>query len=198
MRCAKEARRVGRSLRTRALYGQLRPAPSLLPLGLGLLLLFTGCSSGSGAATPTATLGSATAPAQTTPGDQSTATPQLTPITTPGSQEGGSAFCSQPASSGSTPLPASIPAYPNARLHFGRSENGFGLYGLCTADSISAIVQFYVTQLPAKGWIQVQTNSLGDAQQVLAIRGNAHVTITIQRDPQAKAQNEVIIQTDGL
>jgi hypothetical protein len=135
---------------------------------------------------------------QTASGGQPTATPQLTPITTPGGQVGGSAFCSRPASRGSTPLPASIPAYPDAQLHFGRSENGFGLYGLCSANPIAAIVQFYTAQLPTKGWAQVQTNSLGAVEQVLAIRNSAHVTITVQQDPQASAQNEIIIQTDGL
>jgi hypothetical protein len=185
-------------MRMRAPCPQRHLAPSLLALGLLFLLLLVGCSSGSGAAAPTATAGSATLPVQATSGGQPTATPQLTPITTPGGQVGGSAFCSRPASGGSTPLPASIPTYPNAQLHFGRSENGFGLYGLCTASPITAIVQFYTAQLPTKGWTQLQTNSLGDVEQVLATRNSAHVTITIQQDPQARAQNEIIIQTDGL
>jgi len=198
MRRAKEARLVSRPMQMRALWARFYMAPSLLALGLPLLVLLASCSGGSGAATPTATAGSATLPVQTTPGDQPTTTPQLTPITTPGGQLGGSAFCSQPASAGSAPPPASIPAYPGAQLHFGRMEHGFGLYGLCTTHLIASVVQFYVAQLPVKGWTQVQTNSLGPVEQVFATRNSAHITITIQQDPQARAQNEIIIQTDGL
>lgn len=174
----------------------------LRPLAaMGLLLLLASCSSNSGAAAPTTTTSGAattTAPAQTTPGDQATATPALTPITTPGGQIGGSAFCAQPVASGSTPPPATIPAYPTAQLRFGRTENGFGLYGLCTADLIATVAQFYATQLPSKGWTQVQTSSLANVQQISATRGSAHLTLTIEQDPQVTAQNEIIIQTIGL
>lgn len=190
---------MSRLLRTRVPQeGPGLAPPLVVALALGLFVLLASCSGNPGAGSPTPTAGSATVPVQATAGDQPTATPALTPITTPGGQVGGSAFCSQPASHDSTALPTGIPAYPRAQLHFGRTENGFGLFGLCTSDSIAAVVQFYKTQLPAKGWTQVQTNTLGDVQQILATNGSAHLTITVLQDPQARAANEIIVQTDGV
>lgn len=162
------------------------------------VLLLAACDSGSGGAgSPTAT-GSG-GPPITSNGTPlaATATPTTGALTTPGAQVGASDVCAQ-APSVNAQLPASIPPYPGAQLRLGQTSGGNGLFGLCTSDSVSAIGRFYAGQLPNKGWQQVQSGVNGDVEQVSATKGNGHVFITIEPDPQISGQTEIIILTGGV
>ena len=166
----------------------------------GTILLLAACDSGtSGTASQTAT--GAGGPSVSSSGTPSapadTATPTTAAVTTPGAQVGASDVCAQPPSV-TAQLPASIPAYPGARLRLGQTSGGNGLFGLCTGDSVSAIGQFYAGQLPNRGWQQVQSNVNGDVEQVSATKGSGHVFITVEPDPQIGGQTEIIILTGGV
>lgn len=167
-------------------------------LAVGVLLL-AACDSGAGgAASPTSTGGGSLVSSNGTPQPPAaTATPTTGDVTTPGAQVGASDVCAQPPSV-TAQLPASIPAYPGARLRLGQTSGGNGLFGLCTGDSVSAIGQFYTSQLPNKGWQQVQSNANGDVEQVSATKGSGQVFITIEPDPQISGQTEIIILTGGV
>lgn len=172
---------------------------ALVVLGIVLVLL-AACDSGpSGAVSPGAANGAGT-PGSASGGAQTpavTATPTTAAVTTPGAQVGASDVCVQPPSV-SAQLPASIPAYPGARLRLGQSSGGNGLFGFCSGDSVSAIGQFYASQLPNKGWQQVQSNVNGAVVQVSGTKGSGHVFITIEPDPQISGQTEIIILTGGV
>src|SRR5579872_5392959 len=158
-------------------------------LVVGVLLL-AACDSGAGGtASPTATNpgGSLVSSNGTPQAPAATATPTTADVTTPGAQVGASDVCAQPPSV-TAQLPASIPAYPGAQLRLGQTSGGNGLFGLCTGATVSAIGQFYTSQLPNKGWQQVQSGVNGDVEQVSATKGSGQVFITIEPDPQISGQ----------
>jgi hypothetical protein len=127
--------------------------------------------------------------------------PTVTPTTSiasPGTGEGGIAeFCSGPADIESA-LPASIPPYPNAQIRVSKISGGNGLFGLCTADSTSKVVSYYLSQLPSKGWQQIAQNTILEAAQIQATRGSGYITITIQPDGRLSSTTDIIIQTSGV
>ncbi len=126
-----------------------------------------------------------------------TPSPTTSLVSTPGAQQGEAEFCAQPPSV-SAQLPPSIPAYPGAELRIGQASGGFGLFGLCTQDGVSAVAAYYASQLPSHGWQQVQSTSISSVRQVSANRAGAAVSITIQPDAQLAATTDIIVQTTGL
>lgn len=165
--------------------------------------LMAGCSGGSrgnNSATPGAS-GSATASAPDNSLSATATVLALTPTVTPmpgtSGQQGLAEFCAQ-SPSVAVQLPASIPAYPNAQLRVSQTSGAFGLYGLCTKDSVSAVANYYASQLPAKGWRQVQSNTIQTVQQLSASQGNAQVVVTIEPDAQLGGTVQIIIQTSGV
>lgn len=180
--------------------GHLRHLGLMLVVGLSVLLVacLSACASGaSGAASATATTaGSGVSSGGTPLVSVATATPTTGAVTTPGAQVGASDVCAQPPSVAAQ-LPASIPAYPGARLRLSQTSGGNGLYGFCTGDSVSAIGQFYASQLPNKGWQQVQSDTNGDVEQLSGTKGSGHVFITIEPDPEMSGQTEIIVLTSG-
>ena len=181
-----------------ALRGRWPCAVITLLVALALLLAACDSQSGGASATPPA------APTSTSaqiggPGPTASASPSAQATTTGASgQVGFASVCSQPASV-TAQLPASIPAYPGARLQISQARDGFGLYGLCSGDSRAAIAAFYAAQLPAKGWQQLKQNPLSDtAIQITATQANAHLILTVADDAQATGVVDIIIQTTGL
>lgn len=166
-----------------------------------LALLLAACDSqSSGASAPP----SNAAPTSTSalaggPGPTAAASPSAQATTTGATgQVGFNSVCSQPASV-TAQLPASIPAYPGARLQISQAQGGNALYGLCSSDGRAAIAAFYAAQLPAKGWQQLTQNPLGDTFiQITATRGSAHLILTVADDAQAAGVVDIIIQTSGL
>jgi hypothetical protein len=185
----------GGNLRARALRGLCLGA-----LTIALALLLAACDSPSGgvSATPPVT-STSTSTLTGGPGPTPAASPSAQPTTTGASgQVGFASVCSQPASVTSQ-LPASIPAFPGARLQIGQAQGGNGLYGLCSSDGRAAIAAFYAARLPANGWQQLKQNPLSDtAIQITATRGNAHLILTVADDAQAAGVVDIIIQTTGL
>jgi hypothetical protein len=152
------------------------PSGVTAPLGSG----GTGGSNG----TPIATL-----PATATP---------TTSVASPGTGEGGIAeFCANPPDVESS-LPASIPSYPHAEIRVSKTSGGSGVFGLCTRDPTSAVLSFYLAELPAKGWQQITENSIVSVEQIQASKGNGFVTITIEPDGQLSNVTDIIIQTSGV
>jgi hypothetical protein len=72
------------------------------------------------------------------------------------------------------------------------------VFGLCTGDPTSAVLNFYLTQLPAKGWQQITDNTIVSVEQIQASKGNGFVTITIEPDGQLASVTDIIIQTSGV
>lgn len=166
-------------------------------VAVGVLML-AACDSGpSGKVSTAGSPGPGNANATTTAaGDTPTIpadTPTTTPISGPGGQVGSSQFCSQQPSV-SVQLPASIPAYPHAQLRLSQADGGNSIYGLCTSDAVNTAIQFYVGQLPAKGWQQLQQNNNDPVQQVTAKRSGNNVTITVYPDAVVANETDIIIQ----
>ncbi|MGO8948184.1 MAG: hypothetical protein ACLQUY_11070 [Ktedonobacterales bacterium] len=182
------------------LFG-VKISPFITTLGLILLLAtaLIACSSSTGGVTSNSTAstgnrgGTGGAPGVLPP----TATP-TTSIASPGTGEGGIAeFCSGPADVESS-LPASIPSYPNAEMRISKTSGGDGIFGLCTADSTNQVLDYYLAQLPSKGWQQISHNSIFSTEQIQATNGNGYVTITIEPDAQLANTTDIIIQTSGV
>lgn len=126
-----------------------------------------------------------------------TVTP-TTGVASPGTGEGGIAeFCANTPDVES-PLPASIPSYPHAEMRVSKISGGSGVFGLCTGDPTSAVLSFYLTELPAKGWQQINQNTIVTVEQIQASKGNGFVTITIEPDGQLSNVTDIIIQTSGV
>ena len=185
--------RIGRTRMPRGLW--------LCALIVALALLLAACESQSGGAstTPPGAAPTRTSALAGGPGPTAAASPSAQATTTGATgQVGFASVCSQPASV-TAQLPASIPAYPGARLQISQAQGGNALYGLCSSDGRAAIAAFYMARLPAKGWQQLKQNPLGDtAIQLTATQGNAHLILTITDDAQAAGVVDIIIQTSGL
>ena len=166
-----------------------------MPVGLALLaalaLLLAACESGSGnvaSHTPTATQTSAT----------NTPNPNVTPpiISTPGAPVGIAGLCSLPPSV-SAQLPADIPPYPSAQLHVASNQNGAGLFGYCSTAAVADVESFYVAKIPANGWQNVSTSTIGGTDQIMATQGSTSLIITILTDSQVSGNTDIIIVTSA-
>lgn len=160
----------------------------LVLLLTAIALLLAACDSGGGNTAshmPTATTSAASSPT-------SNATPQT--ISTPGAPVGIGGLCAQTPSV-SAQLPSDIPPYPGAQLRVGSSQNGGGLYGLCTTNSVANVNSFYATQIPANGWKNMSSTSIGGTDQITATKGTTSLTITMLTDAQVNSDTDIIIVT---
>lgn len=172
------------------------------PLALLLLavLLLAACASSTSSGQTTGgvgSLGSVTPAGPPTSAGPPTATDTPVELSTPGAPVGIAGLCAQ-QSSVSAQLPAAVPAYPRAQIRLGRNENGSGLFGFCTNDSVAAVDSFYAAQLPAAGWQHISNTTTDATQQLMADKGNAHVIVTILPDSQVAGATDLIITTSGL
>ncbi|GEM_PF-1652316 len=186
----------------------LRARVYMSTVGLMLLvaLAVAACASGSSGAnsTPTAPIagGSGTAGASGTAAVlPSTATPTSS-VASPGAGQGGSdEFCSNPPDV-EISLPTSIPPYPNTQLRVSKVDTQYNtgnkLFVYCTADSTSAAVNFYLAQLPTKGWQQITHNSIMTTEQIQAGKSGSQIMITIQPDPVLSNTTEIVIEASGV
>lgn len=155
-----------------------------------ITLLLAACESGGGnvaARTPSATPTSAASSSPT-----SNATPET--ISTPGAPVGIADLCALTPSV-SAQLPANIPPYPGAELRLGSNQNGNGLYGLCSTAAVADVNRFYIAQIPAKGWKNLSSTSIGGTDQITATNGTTTLTITILTDGQVSGNTDIIIVT---
>lgn len=163
--------------------------------------LLAACSAGTPAGastTPSVPQGSATTGAgQRSPGAQGTPILVITPVDG-GAIAGPSGDVCHQQPHVAAALPASIPMYPNGELRLADQSQGVALFGLCSADSPTAVAQFYAAQLQVKGWDQIQTNAIDSTQIVTAAQGSAHVVVTIQPDPLAAGKAQIVIQATGM
>jgi hypothetical protein len=83
-------------------------------------------------------------------------------------------------------------------MRVSKIAGGSGVFGLCTADPTSAVLSFYLAQLPATGWQQITHNSIVSVQQIQATKGSGFLTITIEPDGQLSSTTDIIIQTSGV
>ena len=179
----------------RARWRLTRRGYPLVALALGLALTLAACAgepsqtaqqspTATGAPGVLATTSSATATTSTTA--------TATPISGKGAQFGAQDICSQPTRVSAQP-PATIPAYPGAELHASQADGPNGFYGYCTSASVDAIAQFYVQQLPGKGWQSVKTNTIANVQQVTATLDSTHLTVTVEPDSINAGEADILI-----
>ena len=133
-------------------------------LAMGL----AGCALNGAVANPTP---AGTVNTNTTPGAHPTLT-LPTAIASPSStgetgQQGVKEFCSKAPSVTIHPG-SNIPVYSAANLHFSQANNNNAFYGFCTADSISAVQDFYAQSLPTHGWTGLQTSTIAAVVQITA------------------------------
>ncbi|MFI5273909.1 MAG: hypothetical protein ACHQ4H_12825 [Ktedonobacterales bacterium] len=178
----------------------VRRAAQVLPCGVLLALLavlLASCAGGggstSGAARATSTpAGGSSASAS----PAATASPSTAAITTPGAPVGAAGLCALTPSVSAQP-PASIPAYPGAKLRVGQSQNGGGLFGYCTSAGVAAVADYYTAQLPADGWQNVSGTTIDTTRQFTASRGSAGLIVTILPDSQLAGNTDIILTTSG-
>ena len=158
----------------------------LLALAL-LLVALAGCAANGTVSGPT--------PAPTLSGDSGTpgahptlTLPTLTVAASPSGntgQQGVNEFCSKPAAISIHPG-ANIPIYPKAALHFSQANGSNAFYGFCTADSTSAVQDFYAQSLPRSGWTGLQTATIASVVQVTAVQCSSQeapkIIVTIAPD----------------
>ncbi|HEY7983613.1 MAG TPA: hypothetical protein VID73_05560 [Ktedonobacterales bacterium] len=166
--------------------------------GVALLacLLLAACASSTttSGTIPTATVAASGTPRATdTPGGP-TSTPYLSG--TPGGQLGTTDACAANATPTAS-LPHNIPLYPNGDLSIGSVNGDKGVFGFCTADSISAVDTYYQQQLPAAGWQNVHDSALDTSHQILASQGAVNVIITISPDTAVAGKTAVLIIYSG-
>ena len=147
------------------------------------------------AARPSAT-STPTVAAFTTPGAGSP-TPGVTPIDGGGATQGNNGNICDVQPSGTENLPASIPPYPKGDLRVRPGSDGSGLFGICTADSVSTATAFYTAQLPAKGWGQLSATSIAGVELISATKGSASISVAIRPEPSG-GKTDIVIQTNGL
>lgn len=186
--------------RARALGNHRRLPLALLVASLliGALLLLAACASSSSAHSgATATAGGSSTASATAPSGQTTATADPTTFTTPGAAQGTAGLCAQPVSVSAQP-PASIPAYPDAILRIGQSQNGAGLFGYCSSAGVSSITTYYSEKLPAAGWQNVTDTAIDTTQQFTAYKGSGQLIVTILPDSQVASMTDIIVSTAGM
>lgn len=155
---------------------------------IGLVLMgLAGCAANGAVSSPT--------PVSTLSGDSGapgahptltlpTLTAQASPSGNTG-QQGVNEFCSKKPNVSIHPG-ANIPIYPNATLHFSQANGNNAFYGFCTADSTSAVQDFYAQKLPKSGWTGLQTSTIATVVQVSAAQCSSQdapkIIVTIAPD----------------
>lgn len=93
--------------------------------------------------------------------------------------------------------PSTIPLYANAQLTIGSVNGKSGVFGLCSADSVSTIEGYYAAQLPAKGWQHVTDDPLDNARQLTAQQSTTNLIVTILPDTGATGKTNILIIYSG-
>ena len=175
-------------MRVQITSSRLRAASLLL-----VAVLAAGCASG-GASSQVSSAAKITPAATGVIQIGATAAPTSTPSPISGDKaaQGAAEFCTK-ASAISAQLPATIPLYPGARLKIAQNQSGNSLFGACSSASTDSIAAYYASQLPGKGWQQVQGVTISDVRQVTGVSGSFHVVVTVEPDALAANTTEIII-----
>jgi hypothetical protein len=97
-----------------------------------------------------------------------------------------------------TSVPASVPAYPGAELRQSYTLDNNGTYGYCVTAAPSTIADYYLQQLPGKGWSNVKSNPMVIGDQVAGAKGSSSIFVTMLPDAKNAAQCDILIQVIGL
>lgn len=122
-----------------------------------------------------------------------TAAPQVAATATAGTartQAGATDVCAEPVSITAQP-PEFLPAYPGAHLHLTETNAGDGFYGYCASDAPDAVAQWYIQQLPGKGWQQITPTTISDVHQVTALQGSTRLVLTVAPDALTAGQTAI-------
>jgi hypothetical protein len=97
-----------------------------------------------------------------------------------------------------TAVPASVPAYAGAELRQSYTLDNNGTYGYCATAAPAAVADFYLKQLPAKGWDSVKSNPMVIGNQVVGAKGDSSIVVTMLPDAKNAAQCDILILVIGL
>jgi hypothetical protein len=97
-----------------------------------------------------------------------------------------------------TAVPASVPAYPGAELRQSYTLDSNGTYGYCATATPGAVADYYLKQLPGKGWDNVKANPMVIGNQVVGAKGNSTIVATMLPDAKNAAQCDILILVIGL
>jgi hypothetical protein len=97
-----------------------------------------------------------------------------------------------------TQVPASVPAYPGAELRQSYTIDNNGTYGYCASATPGAVADFYLKQLPGKGWGNVKSNPMVIGNQVVGSKGNSTLVATMLPDAKNPARTDILILVTGL
>jgi hypothetical protein len=97
-----------------------------------------------------------------------------------------------------TSVPASVPAYPGADLRQSYTLDNNGTYGYCATATSPAVSDYYLKQLPGKGWSNVKSNPMVIGNQVAGAKGSSSIFVTMLPDAKNAAQCDILIQVIGL
>jgi hypothetical protein len=162
---------------------------------LALCIAACGDSSGSNArATPTET---APNTGVTQVVGQNSATPTTFIIGGGGGTVGANEICAAEKNV-QTSVPASVPAYPGAELRQSYTIDNNGTYGYCATATPGAVANYYLKQLPGKGWENVLSNPMVIGNQVVGSKGNTTLVATMLPDAKNAAQCDILILVAGL
>jgi hypothetical protein len=95
-------------------------------------------------------------------------------------------------------VPASVPAYPGAELRQSYTLDSNGTYGYCATAAPSAVADFYLKQLPSKGWSNVKSNPMVIGNQVVGAKDSSTIVVTMLPDAKNSAQCDILILVIGL
>jgi hypothetical protein len=97
-----------------------------------------------------------------------------------------------------TSVPTSVPAYPGAELRQSYTLDNNGTYGYCATATSPAVADYYLKQLPGKGWSNVKSNPMVIGSQVAGAKGSSSIFVTMLPDAKNTAQCDILIQVIGL
>jgi hypothetical protein len=95
-------------------------------------------------------------------------------------------------------VPASVPAYAGAELRQSYTLDNNGTYGYCATATPAAVADFYLKQLPGKGWDSVKSNPMVIGNQVVGAKGSSSIVVTMLPDAKNAAQCDILILVIGL
>jgi hypothetical protein len=97
-----------------------------------------------------------------------------------------------------TSVPASVPAYPGAELRQSYTLDNNGTYGYCATAAPTAVADYYLKQLPGRGWDNVKANLMIIGNQVVGAKGSSTIVVTMLPDAKIAAQCDILILVIGL
>lgn len=141
--------------------------PHIFLFAVALAIFLVGCGAAQNA-------GTIQTPPPTTPTMMPTVSP--TPIPTAG------------------PLPADIVVYPGAQLVVAQRITTGTLYFYRSTAALKTVTDFYIDQMPKKGWTQASA-ALNGAQgnYLVFIKDTRSVTLNIVSDPITPAQTDISV-----